>query len=268
MSKGRTGGGPDIAARNLARDLPARLRSIAERQVADYMAGSPGTWFAEPDWALSLEEAYAVQIEAARIRVAAGDAIAGYKVGCTGTAIRETFGVDGPISGFLFASEVLATGAPVSAGRHENLAVEGEAAVRLGPGAQPVELLVVIELHDYVLRARPGRLQELVAGNGVNAGAVLGAPGLPYPPPGLAGLPLSVAIDGTEVGRGRLDGVPGGIEGSLAWLSRQLGRLGLPLAAGDIVLTGTPLGIFPVAAGSGVEARAGAAGSCSAAITQ
>ena len=52
------------------------------RQWRDYQWGTPGTAFADPEISLTLDEAYPVQMEVARLRCTAGDAVAGYKVGC------------------------------------------------------------------------------------------------------------------------------------------------------------------------------------------
>ena len=105
---------------------------LAARQYGDYRRGTPGTWFAEDHPPLSLEQAYAVQTEVARLRARDGSAIAGYKLGCIGARVREQFGMDGPIRGFLYADELHRSGAAISCARHANLAIEGEMAVRLG----------------------------------------------------------------------------------------------------------------------------------------
>ena len=60
------------------------LRAIAARQLADYRAGTPGTFFADHERPeLGLEEAYRVQDEVAALRAPA-ERVVGYKVGCTG----------------------------------------------------------------------------------------------------------------------------------------------------------------------------------------
>src|SRR5271154_2657610 len=60
------------------------LHTLAARQWQDYRRLVPGTYFSESHAALDLDQAYAVQTEIARLRCAAGDAVAGYKIGCIG----------------------------------------------------------------------------------------------------------------------------------------------------------------------------------------
>lgn len=72
--------------------LPPELRALAARQWHDYQKRAPGTYFGEEHPELSLDQAYAVQSEVARLRCEAGDAIAGYKIGCVGPAVVEQFG--------------------------------------------------------------------------------------------------------------------------------------------------------------------------------
>ena len=82
------------------------LQDLADRQWRDYRARQPGTCFADPNFVLSLADAYELQDAVAKLRVAAGDRLIGYKVGCTGTGTVQQFGMQGPIRGCLFKSEV------------------------------------------------------------------------------------------------------------------------------------------------------------------
>ncbi|MCK1719501.1 fumarylacetoacetate hydrolase family protein [Bradyrhizobium sp. 141] len=228
-------------------DADSRLKSLAERQWRDYRSGRPGIAFAEPGLALTLSEAYGVQAEVARLRCAAGDAIAGYKVGCIGAGVVEQFGMAGPIRALLFRSELRASGAEIRYEDHVNLAIEGEMAIRIGAGGAVAAAFPVIELHNFVFRAARKTLAELVANNGINAGVVV--------PHHLTETPnsrwvdarkLSVDINGRTVDSGALWPFPGGPEESVAWLRSSLSLQDRALASGDLVLTGTPLGLYPV----------------------
>ena len=102
------------------------VRGLAARQLADYRAGTPGSFFGEEDKArLTLDDAYAVQAEVARLRVAEEEAVAGYKVGATGPGTRKQFGMDGPVRGFLYDTELHPSGATLSHTSYANLAIEG-----------------------------------------------------------------------------------------------------------------------------------------------
>ncbi len=227
------------------------LRGFAARQLADYRTRTPGTFFAEDDHPrFTLGDAYAVQDEVATLRAAEGEPVAGYKVGCTGPGTREQFGMDGPIRGFLYGSELHPSGAEFSYASYSNLAVEGEMAVRLGEDAEIARIFPVIELHNYVFRSRTPNLQELIANNGLHAGVVFpaaeGAQWRGDEP--LAGV-LRVTINGEVVEEGPVAGVPGGPAGSVEWLGRHLPEYGLNLRPGQLILTGTPLSLIPVRPG-------------------
>ena len=111
---------------------PAFLRSLAARQWRDYQSGTPGTMFADPDMSLTLDEAYKIQMEFAGLRCAAGDAVAGYKVGCIGSGVVEQFGMSGPIHARLFRSEIHDSGETLRYRAYANPAIEGEMALRIG----------------------------------------------------------------------------------------------------------------------------------------
>ena len=111
------------------------LQALALRLWRDYQWGAPGTAFADPELALTLGEAYRIQMEVAGLRCAAGDAVAGYKIGCTGPRIVEQFGMRGPIHARLFRSEIHHSGEALRHIAYANLAIEGEMAVRIGYNA-------------------------------------------------------------------------------------------------------------------------------------
>ena len=244
------------------------VRGLATRQLADYRARTPGTFFGEEDRPnLTLENAYSVQAEVARLRSVEGETVAGYKVGATGAGVREQFGIDGPIRGFLYDTELHPSGVKISHASYANLAIEGELAVRLGDDAEIARIFPVIELHNYVFRSEPRILQELVINNGLHAGVVLPATeGAQWRGEEPLDGELRVEINGRVVDEGPMSGVPGGPAGSVEWLRRQLAAYGLALRPQQLVLTGTPLGLYPVSPGDSVRVTAERLGSVEATI--
>ncbi len=67
---------------------------------------------------------------------------------------------------------------------------------------------------------------------------------------------LRVEINGRTVEEGSMSGVPGGSAGSVGWLRRHLQAHGLTLRPRQLVLTGTPLGLYPVRPGDTVRVTA------------
>jgi len=226
------------------------IRALAVRQWRDYRRGTPGTYFDGQHAPLHLSDAYRLQREVARLRQEDGDGIVGYKVGCIGPGVVEQFGMAGPIRGYLHASEIRQSGVALRHDAYANLAIEGEMAVTIGPDGAIASAFPVIELHHFVFRGARKTLVELVANNGLNAGAVL--PALDRGPPldeWTASRMLTVTINGVAIASGGLWSMPGGVDEVIAWLAAHLKQSGERLAPGDLVLTGTPLGLHPVRPG-------------------
>ena len=235
------------------------LRRLAIRQLADYDARTPGQLFSQPVH-LTGTQAYALQTEVVRLREQRGEKVIGYKIGCTSKVIQRQLGVDQPIFGRLFASECFRSGARLSFASYANLAVEGEFAVRLardlsGPDLSQEEclgaiaaLFPVIELHHYVLHEARSRGPELIASNGMHAGFVLAEESGHCGPSELV-QSLCIRINGVRVGAVEDSGTFARATESLRWLGGRLAGIGLGLDEGQIILTGSPMPLFPVSPG-------------------
>lgn len=229
------------------------LQELADRQWRDYRARRPGTCFADPDFVLSLDGAYELQDTVAKLRIAAGDRLIGYKVGCTGPGTVQQFGMQGPIRGCLFESEIRRHGDALNFEDFASLAIEGEMAVRIAPDGTIAAAFPVIELHHFVFRGARKTLPELVANNGLNGGFVLPHDGWLSSQDYIErrGV-LSVRINDRLVASGNLWPMSGGVASSLEWLRQHLADTRVDLLPGHLVLTGTPLGLYPVRRGDQV----------------
>lgn len=205
-------------------------------------------------FALTQADGYAIQRELAARRCATGDAVIGYKIGCIGPAIVSQFGMSGPIRGRLFRHERRRSGDPIYAAAAVNLAVEGEMAVQIGEHGRIIAAYPVIELHDFVFEGAQRTLPELIARNGLNIGVVLpDAARIKTLHDWSTATILTVLVNGSAIDSGPLWAFPGAATEALAWLERSLAAEGLSLKSGDLVLTGTPLGLHPVRPGDHVE---------------
>jgi 2-keto-4-pentenoate hydratase len=242
------------------------LRRMALRMLADYDALTPGELFSRPV-DLTIPEAYELQGAIARLREQRGEKIIGYKIGCTSKIIQNQLDVGEPIFGRLFDTGCFHSGVRLSHARFANLAVEGELAVRLSKdlaGSSSTEeeclgaiaaVFPVIELHHYVLHDARSPGPELIAGNGMHAGFVL-AEELPRSGPSDLMHSLCIRINGVPVGAVEDSGTFASATGSLRWLAVRLAGMGLGLCQGQIILTGSPMPLFPVSAGSKVVVEA------------
>lgn len=246
---------------------PDEVRRIAISLLAGLDARKPGTPSCGPS-ELSTAEAYDLQAAVSRLREGRGERVIGYKVGCTSRPIQEQLKVREPIFGRIFDTGSFRSGARLSHAAFANLAIEGELAVRLGrdlaglnvsTGAcrQAIEAIFpVIELHHHVIPENWPPALWLVASGGIHAGFVLDEAASAGRVSWSFADRVSVRINDVVVGEARgpealIDPVE-----SLRWLCGRLARSGLQLQAGQIVLTGSPLNLYPAGPGSRIEVEA------------
>jgi 2-keto-4-pentenoate hydratase len=243
------------------------LEDLARRMLADYDARTPGQLVGESR-ELTIAQAYALQAEVARLRELRGEKIVGYKVGCTSKAIQEQLGVSEPIFGRLFDTECHPSGGYLSSSRFANLAVEGEMAVRLSRDlpsepltldecrAATAELFPVIELHHYVLSRSWAPGPWLIASGGMHAGFVYSD--VETRCSSLPNVAHNLSIRINEIVVGAVEDAASLVSPleSVRWLAGRLGKVGVQLCKGQLILTGSPLKLYPVAAGSRVVVEA------------
>ena len=244
------------------------LQRIARRRLEEYDLRAPGqVLHCDPGFTTS--EAYELQGEVARLREQRGERVIGFKVGCTSRPIQKQLSMDGPVFGRLFDTESHRSGTRLSYARYASLAVEGELAVRMSrdlDGGSPLSdeeclgavesAFPVVELHHYVLHGAHSPGPELIASNAMHAGFVLAERETRYSGPPDLVFSLSIRINEMVVDA---VGDSGGIIsplGSLRWLAGRLAGFGLRLVAGQVVLTGSPMKLFPVAPGSRIVVEA------------
>jgi 2-keto-4-pentenoate hydratase len=239
---------------------------LAKRQLADYDRHQPGTLFSDGAPSITVAEAYALQAEVARLRQERGEVVAGYKIGCISQTVQAQLGLDQPVFGHVYDTELRRSGVTLNYQDFDGLAIEGEFGVRLAEDIPDPEWLrahphqaiaaafAVIELHNYVFRSSARTAQELIGNNAMHAGVVLPLqePAI-QDPDVLLDEPISVSrnhvILGTATGR-TLDDGP---FGSLIRLAEHLRRFQCTLRRDQIVLTGSPLPLYRVSRGDHIE---------------
>lgn len=214
---------------------------------------------------LSAAEAYAVQDRLREALLAQGERLAGWKVGLTTRAAQQQFEAEEPVSGFLLAGGVYATGSTVPAARFVSPAVEAEVAFVMGrdlagPGVTlPQAVLAVagalpaLELVDFRFSGKPVAT-DLIADGVFASGVVAGITLAP-----LAGLDLALEglvfeLNGAVAATSTAAEVMGNPLHSLVWLANHLGARGLGLRAGDLVMTGSASVLLRPRAGDVVRA--------------
>ena len=231
-----------------------RIAELARRQLADYDAHTPGTLFDDPAIRITVEEAYGIQFEVARLRVARGESVVGYKIGCLSEVVRRQLGLDRPVFGHVFSGELRSSGAMLPLDQFTQLAIEGEFGIQMDRSGT-LAAFPVIELHNNVFRRTPHTAAELIANNAIHAGVVL--PGR-FPlatADQLLAEEITVLRQGQVLGTARGDVLPGGPAGSILRVREHLARFGIALEPGQLILTGSPLPLYPVSAGDLIEVR-------------
>ncbi len=247
--------------------MAVELDELARRMLADYDDRLPGERSRNPT-GLSTVDAYALQAEITRLRERRGEKVVGYKVGCTSRHIQKQLGVEEPIFGRLFDTGCHPCGMRLPSAGYANPAIEGELAIRLSRDlprdplsdeeytAAIESVFPVIELHHFVLPRDAPPLAALIASGGMHAGLVFAkrettcsgrVPPLKE---------LDVTIDDRLVGAMSEPWTMGGPASTLRWLTARLAESDLQLRRGQVILTGSPLPLFPVGPGSRIVAEA------------
>ena len=220
------------------------------------------------------EEGYAVQ---ALLEGRSAHPLYGWKIAATSLAGQRHIGVDGPLAGRLLRERVCNSGAELALGANHMRVAEPEFAFRMGqtlPARASAYVLdevlaavdtlhPAIELPDsrYDDFTRAGAAQ-LIADNACAHYFVLGpAAQIQWQSMDLA----EHVVTGTVTGKLRYEGkganVLGDPRAALTWLANELSRLGIALAAGQVVTTGTCVTPLPVVPAYHVFADFGVLGS-------
>ena len=227
------------------------------RQLSDYDQRRPGTLFRYGGPLIGVDDAYRVQIKTARLRRDRGEAVVGYKIGCVSRTVQRQLGVENPVFGHLFDTEIWSSPAALPADGFCELAIEGEFALTIAEDIPDPErirdaperfvrnVFPVIELHNFLFRGVERTAAEVIANNAFHAGIVT--------PPSRtslrdrAALQIRVSINGRERGCKTVDPLE-----TLHELATRLFSFGIVLSAGDLVLAGSPLPLYPVDIGDSI----------------
>ncbi len=244
------------------REVCVDLHQLAIKQLADYDLHRPGAIFANHAVTMTIGQAYELQTEVARLRQQRGEPLAGYKVGCISRTMQTQLGIGRPVFGNVYATELHYSGVMLDPKRFDGLAIEGEFAVRLAadipdaawlrvhPREAIASAFAVIELHNFVFRNSPYTAIELIGNNAIHAGVILPLRETALDSPeALLDAAIAVSKNGSELGSATAGALPGGPFASLAHLADHLARFGQRLRQGQIILTGSPLPLYPLTDG-------------------
>ncbi|MBK1789108.1 2-keto-4-pentenoate hydratase [Prauserella cavernicola] len=200
--------------------------------------------------ALDLATAYEVQDALLRRKVDSGETVVGVKLGLTSKAKQDRMGIDSPLTAWLTDAMVLPAGVPVPAEELIHPRVEPEIVFVLGerlagPGVTAATALSAVrsvyagfEVIDSRYTDFSFALPDVVADNASSSRFVLGGKSVS---PGDLDLALEACllrVGGTVVASATGAAVQGHPAEALALAANALGKRGIALEPGWIVLTG------------------------------
>ncbi|MCL2716319.1 MAG: 2-oxopent-4-enoate hydratase [Alphaproteobacteria bacterium] len=224
---------------------------------------------------LTIADAYRVQERMLSHRLKAGEKVVGKKVGATSKAVQDLLKVNQPDFGLLLSGMIFSEGETIPMSRLIQPRAEGEIAFILkrdlhGPGVTVADVLSATECVMPCFEIVDSRIQDwkigIVDTVADNASCGVFALGGSARDPRKVDLDLCGMVlekNGEVVATGAGAAALGHPASAVAWLANTLGSLGIPLLAGEVVLSGSLATLVPVAAGDCLRVSIGGLGECS-----
>ncbi|MCG2581369.1 MAG: 2-oxopent-4-enoate hydratase [Marinobacter sp.] len=225
---------------------------------------------------ITIEDAYNISLRMIDRRVEAGEKIIGKKIGVTSRAVQRMLDVHQPDFGYLTDQMAFNQGEemPISE-RLIQPKAEGEIAFILkkdlmGPGVTNADVLAAtdcvipcFEVVDSRIENWQIRIQDTVADNASCGLFILGDKAVNPRKVDLATCGMVVEKNGSVISTGAGAAALGSPVNCVAWLANTLGEFGIPLKAGEVILSGSLVPLEPVKAGDHMSVNIGGIGSAS-----
>lgn len=199
---------------------------------------------------MTIEDAYKIQLENVKNRIADGDKIIGMKVGLTSKAMQKLLGVDEPDYGHLTDKMLLLEGEICPMKELIQPKIEGELAFCLnkplkGPGITIADVynatgwvVPAIEIVDSRIKDWKIKLVDTIADNGSSAKLILGSRMTKISDIDMRLVGMNLEKNGELVSSGTGAEVWGNPAAAVAWLANKLSEFDIGLKEGDILLSG------------------------------
>lgn len=219
------------------------------------------------DPSLSVTEAYHIQLENIQMKVEQGQKIIGKKIGLTSLAMQKLLGVDEPDYGHLLDSMEVTNGGTISIEKVLQPKVEAELAFVLkkdliGPNVTTLDVLQAtdyivpaLEIVDSRVKDWKIKLPDTIADNASSGFYVLGERKAKVDEINLELLGMVLSKNNEMVNTGVGAAALGNPATCVAWLANKLSEFGIPLKAGEIILSGALSAAADAQAGDTFSAR-------------
>ena len=223
------------------------LDIFANKILEDYDFKNPGVIFKEKK-IITNEDALLIQSNVARLREKRGEKVIGYKIGCVSKDTQKKMGFTQPACGYLWKSELYASGVELNKKDYTNPAMEAEFGVILNRDIKPdlasfdyilqsIEgIYPLIEIHNLVFYGNEPYGAELLANNAIHAGVILGSE--TKLPLDKTETDLKLIYDKEVIDIWTNKIWPNDMLSEIEWLIKEQARKNNYLKKGDLILTG------------------------------
>lgn len=224
---------------------------------------------------ITLDDAYRIQLLFIQRRLDAGETVVGKKIGVTSKVVMDMLGVNQPDFGQLLSGMVVNEGEAIRCDTLIAPKAEAEVAFVLsrdlqGPGVTAADVLRAtafvmpcFEIVDSRIKDWKIKIQDTVADNASCGVLVLGGTRRHPRELDLALAGMVLEKNGEVVSTSTGAAVQGSPVNAVVWLANTLGRLGIPLKAGEVILSGSQSPLVPVQPGDSLHCSVGGLGNAS-----
>ncbi len=222
-----------------------------------------------------IDVAYAVQQINTDRMIAAGHRVSGRKIGLTSKAVQTQMGVHQPDFGTLFADTEFGDGIDIPLSRLMQPRAEGEVALVLEHDLDNAPhsfseiiravafALPAIEIVDSRIKDWNIGIVDTVSDNASSGLYVIGSRPVALSAFDVKTVPMSMLINGAEVSSGSGVACLGNPLHAARWLADVVCQRGIPLRAGDVLMTGALGPVRPISVGDEIVVSFGTLGSVS-----
>lgn len=214
-----------------------------------------------------LVQAYQVQQINNNFRIAEGARIVGSKIGLTSPVVQQHFGISQPDFGMLWSDKEVWNNGEISVKEIMQPKAEAEIAFVLGkdltsPSLTSIDVisaieyaLASIEIVGSRIEAWDIRITDTIADNASASHFVVGHKPVRLENLDLINCGMVMYKNGEKVSEGRGGECLGSPINAMLWLAKTMARLGNPMRAGDVVLTGALGPMVNISAGDSFKAE-------------